>query len=127
VSHTLRATGGVPPYRWRALEEMPAGLVLTAEGVVRGAPELLATTRVAVEVRDARATATVGELELRITMPSITTQQALRGVADPASLDETRRRALDLIGNRNGRLDVGDVVRFRSMTEANVTDASISP
>jgi M6 family metalloprotease-like protein len=126
-AHTLRASGGAPPYQWRALDEMPAGLVLTADGVVQGAPEDLASVRVAVEVRDASASTTVGELQLRITMPSLTTQQALRGVADPASLDETRRRALDFIGNRNGRLDVGDVVRFRRMLELGVSDASDTP
>jgi hypothetical protein len=103
---------------------MPAGLFLTADGVVQGAPEGLVNTRIAVEVRDARASTTIGELDLRVTMPSLTTQQALRGVADPASLDETRRRALDLIGNRNGRLDVGDVVLFRRMLEVGVSDAS---
>jgi M6 family metalloprotease-like protein len=123
-AHAMRATGGVPPYQWRALDEMPAGLFLTADGVVQGAPEGLVNTRIAVEVRDARASTTIGELDLRVTMPSLTTQQALRGVADPASLDETRRRALDLIGNRNGRLDVGDVVLFRRMLEVGVSDAS---
>lgn len=127
VAHALRATGGAPPYQWRALEALPAGLTLTPDGVIQGAPEDLITARVAVEVRDARASAAVAELALRITMPSVTTQQALQGVADPASLDETRRRALDLIGNRNGRLDVGDVVRFRRMSETSVTDASSSP
>ena len=66
-------------------------------------------------------------MQLNVTMPSLTTQQALRGVADPTSLDETRRRALDLVGNRNGRVDVGDVVRFRRMLETSVTDASSSP
>jgi M6 family metalloprotease-like protein len=126
-AHTVRAAGGAPPYQWRALDEMPAGLVLTADGVVQGTPEELLDTRIAVEVRDARASTTQGELELRITMPSLTTHQALRGVADPASLDETRQRALDLIGNRNGRLDVGDVVRFRRMLEMGVSDASGSP
>jgi M6 family metalloprotease-like protein len=126
-THALHATGGAPPYQWRAIGALPAGLMLTSEGVIQGAPEDLITARVAVEVRDARATATIAELQLRVTMPSLTTQQALRGVADPASLDETRRRALDLVGNRNGRLDVGDVVRFRRMLETSVTDASSSP
>lgn len=127
VAHPLRATGGVPPYQWRALSEMPAGLVLTADGVVRGTPGELADTRVAVEVRDGRGTSQTGEVRLRITMPSLTAHEALRGVADPRSLDETRRRALDLIGNRNGRLDVGDVVLFRRMLEVGVSDASGTP
>ena len=60
-------------------------------------------------------------------MPALTTREALRGVADPASLDDTRRRALDLIGNRNGRLDVGDVVRYQRMLEVGVSDASGTP
>ena len=94
---------------------------------------MLATTRAtAFSTRSTCAARTVSaarvaELDLRVTMPSLTTQQALRGVADPASLDETRRRALDLVGNRNGRLDVGDVVRFRRLLETSVTDASGSP
>lgn len=127
VAHTMRASGGVSPYQWRALDEMPAGLVLTPDGVVRGAPESLLDTRIAVEVRDARGSTDVAALRLRITMPSLTAHQALRGIADPLSLDETRRRALDLIGNRNGRLDVGDVVRFRRMLEVGVSDASDTP
>ncbi|HJR66396.1 MAG TPA: M6 family metalloprotease domain-containing protein [Gemmatimonadaceae bacterium] len=126
-AHTLQATGGAPPYQWRALDALPAGLTLTATGIIQGAPEDLITSRIAVEVRDAKANTATAELDLRVTMPSLTTQQALRGVADPATLDATRRRALDLVGNRNGRLDVGDVVRFRQMLETSVTDASSSP
>jgi hypothetical protein len=126
-THALRATGGAPPYQWRVVDALPPGLTLTADGVIQGAPEDLITARIAVEVRDAQASTSVAELDLRVTMPSLTTQQALRGVADPSSLDEMRRRALDLVGNRNGRLDVGDVVRFRRMLETSVTDASGSP
>lgn len=126
-SHTLQARGGAPPYQWRALDALPAGLTLTPDGVMQGAPVDLISARVAVEVRDARGSSSVAEVDLRVTMPALTTQQALRGVANPASLDETRRRALDLVGNRNGRLDVGDVVRFRQMVETSVTDAASSP
>ncbi len=126
-AHTLHATGGAPPYQWRALDALPAGLTLTPTGIIQGAPEDLITSRIAVEVRDAQANTATAELDLRVTMPSLTMQQALRGVADPATLDVTRRRALDLVGNRNGRLDVGDVVRFRQMLETSVTDASSSP
>ena len=126
-THALHATGGAPPYQWRAIDPLPAGLTLTSEGVLQGAAEGLMSAGIAVEVRDAKASATTGEVQLRVTMPTLTTQQALRGVADPSSLDETRRRALDLIGNRNGRLDVGDVVLFRRLVETSVTDASSSP
>jgi hypothetical protein len=57
-------------------------------------------------------------------LKSLTVRQALRAVVDPASLDEPRRRALDLIGNRNGRVDVGDVIRFRRMLEVGLAEAS---
>ena len=126
-THTLQATGGAPPYQWRALGALPAGLTLGSDGVIHGAPVDLVTARVAVEVRDAKASKSVAELDVRVTMPALTTQQALRGVASPASLDATRQRALDLVGNRNGRLDVGDVVRFRHMIETGVTAAASSP
>jgi M6 family metalloprotease-like protein len=126
-AHTLRATGGFAPYQWRSLEPMPSGLVLGADGMLRGEPGELTERLIAIEVRDARGTVTVGELLIRITMPALTTREALRGVADPASLDPTRRRALDLIGNRNGRVDVGDVVRYQRMLEVGVSDASGTP
>jgi immune inhibitor A len=126
-AHVVRATGGTPPYAWRALNDLPAGLALTVDGILEGTPDALVDAGVAVEVRDARGITNIGELRLRVTMPSLTAQQALRGVADPRSLDETRRRALDLIGNRNGRLDVGDVVLFRRMLETTVGDASETP
>jgi immune inhibitor A len=57
-------------------------------------------------------------------LKSVSVHQALRAVVDPASLDEPRRRALDLIGNRNGRVDVGDVIRFRRMLEVGIAEAS---
>lgn len=34
----LSATGGVPPYRWRALSELPVGLTLASSGRVTGTP-----------------------------------------------------------------------------------------
>jgi hypothetical protein len=34
----LRATGGVPPYRWRALSDLPVGLALSSSGRITGTP-----------------------------------------------------------------------------------------
>jgi hypothetical protein len=69
--------------------------------------------------------ATIVTAEAAEALKSLTIQQALRAVVEPASLDEPRRRALDLIGNRNGRVDVGDVIRFRRMLEVGIAEASI--
>jgi immune inhibitor A len=71
--------------------------------------------------------AIVTTVEAAEALKSLTVQQALRAVVDPASLDEPRRRALDLIGNRNGRVDVGDVIRFRRMLEVGFAEASNDP
>jgi hypothetical protein len=116
--HSLAASGGAAPYQWRALDPLPEGLTLTTGGVIAGAPTELAETRVRVELRDANGSTHVAQVAVRVTMPAMTLQQALAGVARPGSLDETRWRALDLIGNRNGRVDIGDAVRFRRLLEA---------
>jgi immune inhibitor A len=68
--------------------------------------------------------AAIATAEAAEVLKSLSVQQALRAVVDPASLDEPRRRALDLIGNRNGRVDVGDVIRFRRMLEVGIAEAS---
>jgi hypothetical protein len=116
--HTLAASGGAAPYQWRALDPMPEGLTLSNAGLIEGAPTELAEARVRVELRDANGSTHVAHVAVRVTMPAMTLQQALTGVAGPGSLDETRRRALDLVGNRNGRVDIGDAVRFSRLLDA---------
>lgn len=41
VSYALAATGGVPPYKWEALGDLPNGLALSEDGVVSGVPKSL--------------------------------------------------------------------------------------
>ncbi|MDQ4079337.1 MAG: M6 family metalloprotease domain-containing protein, partial [Gemmatimonadota bacterium] len=116
--HALAASGGAQPYQWRALDPLPNGFMLTADGVIEGAPAALTDASVRVELRDANGSVHVANVVVRVTMPAMTLQQALSSVARPGSLDEIRRRALDLIGNRNGRVDIGDAVRFKRLLEA---------
>jgi hypothetical protein len=63
VGQALSASGGVPPYAWTALDALPAGLQLSASGVISGTPVAAAGTYVVrVRVTDqvgASATATV--------------------------------------------------------------------
>ena len=127
LAHTLAASGGAPPYQWRALDPLPDGLTLTNSGVIEGAPTALADARVRVELRDANGSVYVADVTVRVTMPAMTLQQALAGVASPGSLDEVRRRALDLIGNRNGRVDIGDAVRFRRLLDASTGQSASAP
>ena len=126
-AHALAAGGGTAPYQWRALDPLPDGLTLTTGGVIAGSPTALADARVRVEVRDASGSTHVAYVVVRVAMPSMTLQQALAGVARPGSLDATRQRALDLVGNRNGRVDIGDAVRFKQLLEASITGLAGAP
>jgi hypothetical protein len=60
-SHTLVATGGTAPYRWSVAmgSSVPAGLTLSASGVLSGTPTVAGTSNVTIQLGDSRgATAT---------------------------------------------------------------------
>jgi hypothetical protein len=124
VSHRLAATGGSPPYRWRALDPLPNGLRLTTDGVIEGNAETLAQAQIRLEVSDAGSSITTAQVDVRVSMPALTLQQALRSVTQPTTLDALRQRALDLLGNRNGRVDIGDVVRFREWSRNSAVNSA---
>jgi alpha-tubulin suppressor-like RCC1 family protein/sugar lactone lactonase YvrE len=55
-STVLQGTGGVTPYRWRALTALPKGLKLSTTGVLSGTPstaDKLGAVRISVQVQDA--------------------------------------------------------------------------
>jgi hypothetical protein len=52
-SQTLAATGGTPPYSWSVLSgPLPAGLTLSAAGVISGSPTTAGTSNITVQVAD---------------------------------------------------------------------------
>jgi len=52
-SQTLRASGGIPTYQWSVSQgSLPAGLTLSAAGVISGAPTASGTSSFTVTVRD---------------------------------------------------------------------------
>jgi hypothetical protein len=52
-SATLKATGGTPPYTWSASSgQLPAGLNLSAAGMIAGTPTLAGSSTIAIEVSD---------------------------------------------------------------------------
>ncbi len=75
-SQTLTATGGTTPYTWEAVSgTLPAGLSLSAAGVISGTPTAAGTSSFTVRVTDSAspaATATQA-LSLTITAASVTT------------------------------------------------------
>jgi hypothetical protein len=53
-NHTLTATGGVPPYTWSLHSgTLPAGITLTAAGVLSGTPTTPTTASITVKLTDA--------------------------------------------------------------------------
>ncbi len=48
----LEAGGGKPPYTWKALDQLPSGIVLDKGGVLSGTPKTTGQRRFQVEVRD---------------------------------------------------------------------------
>ena len=54
---TLRAAGGSGHYRWSAVDPLPAGLVVSPDGLLGGTPRTAGTTSVRLRATDAAAPA----------------------------------------------------------------------
>ena len=69
---TLKAVGGRPPYSWDvAAGALPAGLALTADGVIRGSPRSGEGSSVTVRVADAAGLEATAAFDLRVCGPSL--------------------------------------------------------
>ena len=66
-SHTLQATGGTAPYQWSlSAGTLPAGLTLSAGGVISGTPSAAATSSFTVRAADTTGQAASGALTLTV-------------------------------------------------------------
>lgn len=110
-SDTLTASGGLGCFVWSLAggDELPAGLTLAAlTGVIDGVPETDGEFAVQVQVTSG-AFSQIDTVSIRITRPIISLQDAVDELITPLStLTPEEQRFLDLIGNDNGRYDVGD-------------------
>ena len=71
VSTALVATGGLPPYTWTTVGNLPAGLQLSSDGLISGVPSLVngagaGTYRVAVRVTDDNGTPVMSNLTVTV-------------------------------------------------------------
>jgi M6 family metalloprotease-like protein len=114
---TLSASGGTGAYGWQLLSgALPAGVTLNGNGVISGVPEETGAFAATVRVTSGGQTQAI-PIELTVTAPALVTPTvlgALLGTGGTLSADEVRY--LDLLGNRNGRLDVGDFHAFVATT-----------
>ncbi|HLJ47001.1 MAG TPA: putative Ig domain-containing protein [Bryobacteraceae bacterium] len=78
-STTLGATGGTPPYTWSVTAgALPAGLSLSAAGVISGTPTAAGTFSFTATVTDAAQRTANGQFQIVVNPPAITvTQTAL--------------------------------------------------
>lgn len=107
---TLSARGGTGRFTWSvAAGALPRGVTLSSGGVLSGIPASAGEHAFTAQVVSGTQHATHA-FQLRVDRPTLlptTVMGQLLGTGGTLSADELRY--LDMIGNGNGRLDVGDV------------------
>lgn len=93
-SAQLLASGGAPPYTWSASAGLPAGLALSASGVVSGTPESAGTFQWTTTVTDARGTSAASTLTVLITAPPPPPPSPLTAPANLTATVSGRNRVL---------------------------------
>lgn len=93
---------------YRALDGMPAGLAIDMNGNIYGIPEERGafTFNVSAQLYTLSVTQ---RYQLKVEAPVLVHTTVIDELLGKAGLSEDDRRFLDLIGNRNGRFDIGDV------------------
>jgi M6 family metalloprotease-like protein len=107
---TLRATGGDGALQWSLIDgALPAGLALNpATGAITGIPEAAGAFNVTVRAL-AGTVDTTGVRTLQVGKPVLADNAVVEHLLGGAQLPPDHARFLDLLGNRNGRVDAGDV------------------
>ncbi len=120
--HSFAAVGGVGQYRWSfAAGTVPAGLALDAAGRLAGTPEQGGSFTVDARVTSGCQTATQ-TATIDVTVPVLTVDAVVRHLVGAEALLTTDELAyLDIVGNKNGRFDVGDFLAWTQATGGAVT------
>ena len=107
---TLRAEGGIAEPRWSIVAgALPDGVKLDSiSGALAGEPSALGSFRFTARARS-EAASVQRDFTIAISAPVLTAAAVLDHLLSAGHLSAPELRYLDLLGNRNGRLDVGDV------------------
>lgn len=95
----LTAIGGIPPYIWTYEGAMPAGLRLSAEGILAGTPTSVGASTINFRVRDVAGT----QVEQPITVRVVSSEDALRFTTDILRDGEIGQRYEDRFRATNGQ------------------------
>lgn len=126
-SHSLTASGGIETYSWSHVAgSLPAGLQLASNGTITGRPTETGTFAFDARVTSGSQSQTVS-LGLEVGMPTVAVADVVSqivGLGPKLSSDEVR--FFDLLGNGNGRLDVGDFLAWVLETGQSVTASEMN-
>ena len=116
---TLSATGGTGVFVWTRIggDSLPAGLSLdAATGAISGFPAQDGDFQFVFEAASGALTNS-DTVYLSVTQPSLLLENVVNELIGPAStLTPDEERFLDIIGNNNGRYDVGDLRAYLQST-----------
>lgn len=105
---TLEASGGNGGFRWELTSgALPAGVTLAEPGTLHGIPTERGDFRFVARVSSG-ALSVEWPFRIAVSAPALSAAQVLEHLLGGTALDADRARYLDLLGNRNGRVDVGD-------------------
>ncbi len=126
-SFTFSASGGVDAKTWSlATGTLPANLRLWSDGVLSGRPEETGTFALTVRVVSGSQTAQFA-VQLEVVAPALVAGDVVAhvtGAGQTLTADEITY--LDLVGNRNSRLDVGDFLAWVETTGGAVSAGEMS-
>lgn len=124
-SQQLAATGGTGTYQWAlASGTLPPGVALASNGKLTGVPAAPGDYSFQAKVTSGSQTATI-DVAVTVTIPTLALDSVLvqvLGLSSNLSADDLS--FLDLAGNKNGRLDVGDFLAWVSLTGQQASAAS---
>jgi len=107
---TLMATGGSGSYTWTQVggDALPDGLSMS-DGVISGTPEEDGTFSMVFEAVSGALSSSQDTVTLSVTRPTLALSNLVNHLLGPIPVLTTdEQNYLDIIGNNNGRYDVGD-------------------
>jgi len=121
-SFQLSTSGGIGGDEWSLVSGMlPAGLTLNTGGLVTGLPRQTGVFPLGVEVSSGSQT-TVDTLDLAVVAPLLTASEILQQLVEEGTpLSDEKLVYLDLLGNENSYLDVGDFLGWVEATGGSMT------